>query len=194
MKKTILLILLVLSIVLTGCKEDEPEQIGNKVILDGVTFTYNQLPIRNWKQRTDMFELDHEGCLVMQGNSFVEYTFHEANFIVNTDLDLCAYRYVKLNSTIESITKRESISPSSQIHIQNVKYSSGSNDNATKGLYSHNLKFYNDGVRVSWIDDEMKGYDTSCGNLTIGILASAGENGTAFASMKICDIELGSKR
>jgi len=199
-KTTIIIGICIVLLFLTGCNaiglfsvEEVPVEKGNIIIKDGVTFTYKELPIRNWLARTDMFYVDESGCIVMKGNSYVDSTFHEANFMVFTDLDLCAYNYIKMNSSITSITARESISPSSQIKIQDMKYSSGSFDNITKEKYSHNLRFYSNDNRVSWIDDEGQTFDAMCGNLTIHILASGGENGTAYAEFKICGINFGAK-
>ena len=195
----IIITILIIGLLLTGCSfelfsaEEPPEAKGNTIKFDGVTFTYKTMGIRDWKQRTDIFTIDEEGCLLMKGVSHIDTTFHESHFMVRTDLDLCEYKYVKLNSSIESITQRLSNSPSSQIWIQNHKYSSGSLDNITKYLYSNNLKFYNDQILVSWIDDEGDSYGDGCNNLTIEILATADVGGTSQASLQICGISLGEK-
>ena len=188
-----LFFIIISSIFLFGCsKEQSPEQKSPDMIyFDGVEFHYRPLPIRNRRYRTDEFTLNEKNCLLMKGTSWVDNTFHETHFMVTTDLDLCKYDSVKLNSTLHSVTYRESVSPSSQVWIQGIKYSSHSMDNQTWEKHSHNLTFISDGSRLFWIDSEREGWATSCGNLTIVIRDSGGENGTAMSSLEICDIEFG---
>lgn len=194
--KSIILILIagILLFAIVGCIPSESELIkeeGQTITYKGIKFNYQPLPIRNWKYRTDVFKIDENNCLLMEGRSWVDITFHEAHFQVKTNIDPCDYKKIKLNSSMESITYRESISPSSQIWIQGIKFSSHSLDNQTLEKYSHNLQFYSDKKRLSWTDDEGQSMDITCGgNLTFLLRCSGGENGSCLARFKICNIDL----
>ncbi len=197
--KLMLILIMVATIALSGCAiqsivEEPPQERGIKIMMDGFTFEKMDMPVRDWKQRTDVFQLNERGCIEMSGKAWVDNTYHEAHFKVYTDIDTCKYNYVKFNSSLKSTTFRQSESPSSQVWFNGYKYSSHSNDNTTKELYLNNLNIYSDGTRMSFVWDEPNhGLDTMCGPLQIEIYAFAGANASCFSSFEICGIEVGNR-
>jgi len=195
MKKLIYLIPILL--LLSGCSfalfstVEPPEQKGNIITLDGFTFEKKEMPIRDWTARTDVFEVNENGCLVMEGNCWVSNTYYESHMKILTNIDTCKYRYVKFNSSLDSIAFRQEMTPSSQIWINGFKYSSHARDNITREKHLHNLNIYSDGDRMSYVWDEADepGFDTMCGLIEIIVRCAADQNATAYAGLKICGIE-----
>ena len=195
-RKLALFLGLLIALVLAGSvSPDTSIEEGKTINYAGVNFTYYELGIRNPAYRTDVFELRNDS-LFMGAEGFVDSTFHETHYLVKTDLDLCDYRTVTLQSTMNSETYRTSISPSSQIWIQGIKFSSHSLDGILKVKRGTNLKFQSDGSRLTFSNDEMNfNWNVDCHpeTLTIEMRCTGGENGTCLAEMEIFNIELGDK-